>query len=115
MSLYRSWVTAGCPWLSIDPPDPALEATFPSNIMGLLTWDSQLRDYMDVRQAATSFPRTGESVAHPILQNMIDNFEDQLIQRMAAILLERKRLARRISLLTEALVLSESIIDSCYN
>lgn len=70
---------------------------------------------MDVRQAATSFPTTGESVGHSLLQNMINNFEDQLIQRMAAILLERRRLTRRISLLTEALILSESIIESCYN
>ena len=118
MASYRSWVAQGCPdVVEINPiiPDYAFESAFATSVMGLLCWDGEMREFMDVRQAASSFPTTGVLVGHSILQDMINNFEDQLTQRMAAILLERKRLTRKISLLTEALTLSQSIIDTCYD
>lgn len=67
MASYRSWVAQGCPQEAdseITPliPDYACESAFATSVMGLLYWDGEMREFMDVRQAASSFPTTGEQV-----------------------------------------------------
>jgi hypothetical protein len=70
---------------------------------------------MDAREAASALPQGGQLIGHSVLRDMIGNFDSQLIGRMANLLGERKRLMKRISLLIEAVSVSQSILDSCYN
>lgn len=117
ISSYHSWVAAGCPNETIlQPyiPHFALESAYAANVMGLLCWDDEIRSFMDARKASSFLP-AGSSVHSSLLQDMINNFENQLIQHMADLLLERKRLIKQISLLVEASAVAQSIINMCYS
>lgn len=118
ISLYHGWVAAGChdePVMQPYLPLSALESSSTCNVMGLLCWDSEIRAFMDAREAVSFLPQGGELTGHSVLRDMIRNFDHQLIGRMANLLAERKRLMKKISLLIEAVSVSQSILDTCCN
>jgi hypothetical protein len=119
IAAYNHWLSQGCPDLdAITPrsvPPAASNFSYVPEVMHILYWDNELRDFMDVRSAA-SLPRLDREPSPPgsLLAAMVNNFEQQLLHRMAVILQERRRLNNKIVLLLEAVELCNSILDICF-
>ena len=113
---YKRWVAEGCPDEPVTHPyipAYALNAAYHSDVLGLMCWDGEIRAYMDARDTAFSSHGEDAPAGSSFLQNMISNFEDRLIYGIADLLLQRRKLAKTVSLLVESIAISQSILDTC--
>jgi hypothetical protein len=119
IAAYRRWVAQGCPdEPTFSPHIPAFSPTssYTPEAMHILFWDTELRDFMDVRSAVSDSLLDMEPSVHgSLLDGMIDNFENQLLHRMGVILQERRRYINKTLLLLEAVALCDSILDTCFD